>query len=78
MNNRPTRQLEEKFVVRLPDGMRDRLALQARDNARSMNSEIVHRMETTARLEAELERALKTIDLLLAVAPAVEQPGARP
>ncbi|MFJ3119583.1 Arc family DNA-binding protein [Pseudomonas protegens] len=78
MNNRPIRQLEEKFVVRLPDGMRDRIALQARDNARSMNSEIVHRLETTARLEAELERALKTIDLLLAVAPAVEQPGARP
>lgn len=78
MNNRPTRQLEEKFVVRLPDGMRDRIALQARDNARSMNSEIVHRLERTARLEAELERALKTIDLLLAVVPAVEQPGARP
>lgn len=31
----------EKFVVRLPDGMRDRVAETARDNHRSMNSEII-------------------------------------
>lgn len=77
MSDQPKRQLEEKFVVRLPDGMRERIALQARENTRSMNSEIVHRLETTAELEAALDRALKIIDQLLAATPAYEQPGAR-
>lgn len=72
----PTRQLEEKFVVRFPDGMRGRIAEQARENTRSMNSEIIHRLETNAELEAALERALKIIDQLLAVPPAYGQPGA--
>ncbi|MBB6288653.1 MULTISPECIES: Arc family DNA-binding protein [unclassified Pseudomonas] len=77
MSNQPKRQLEEKFVVRLPDGMRERIALRARENTRSMNSEIVHRLETTVELEAALDRALKIIDQLLATAPACELPGAR-
>ncbi len=77
MSDQPKRQLEEKFVVRLPDGMRERIALQARENTRSMNSEIVHRLEKTAELEAALDRALKIIDQLLAATPAYELPGAR-
>lgn len=40
----------DKFVVRLPNGVRDRLAELARENRRSMNAEfLVH-------LEAGLER----------------------
>lgn len=35
----------DKFVVRLPEGMRDRIAVEARRNHRSMNSEIVARLE---------------------------------
>lgn len=31
----------EKFVVRFPDGMRDAIALRAKKNGRSMNSEII-------------------------------------
>lgn len=31
----------DKFVVRLPEGMRDRIGLRAKDKHRSMNSEIV-------------------------------------
>lgn len=31
----------EKFVVRLLDGMRDRIRREAKENVRSMNSEIV-------------------------------------
>lgn len=77
MINKPKRLHEEKFVVRLPDGMRDRIAVQARENTRSMNSEIVHRLESTVELEAALDRALKIIDQLLAASPAYEQPGAR-
>ncbi|MGY2147715.1 Arc family DNA-binding protein [Pseudomonas sp. GXZC] len=77
MINKPKRLHEEKFVVRLPDGMRERIAVQARENTRSMNSEIVHRLESTVELEAALDRALKIIDQLLAASPAYEQPGAR-
>ncbi|MBA1278132.1 Arc family DNA-binding protein [Stutzerimonas stutzeri] len=34
----------DKFVVRLPDGMRDRIAEVANQGHRSMNSEIVERL----------------------------------
>lgn len=35
----------DKFVVRLPEGMRDRIAQIARNYHRSMNSEIISRLE---------------------------------
>ena len=35
----------DKFVVRLPDGMRGRIADVARNHHRSMNSEIISRLE---------------------------------
>lgn len=37
----------DQFVVRLPDGMRERIAEQAKANNRSMNAEIVARLEWT-------------------------------
>jgi hypothetical protein len=37
----------DKFVLRLPDGMRDRIKLAAEANNRSMNSEILERLETS-------------------------------
>lgn len=37
----------ERFLVRLPDGMRDRLAEEAKRNGRSMNSEAVARLAMT-------------------------------
>lgn len=36
---------QERFIVRFPDGMRDRIADVARENNRSMNAEIVARLE---------------------------------
>jgi hypothetical protein len=42
---------KEKFVVRLDDGMRDRIAQVASEQHRSMNSEIVIRLERS--LEGE-------------------------
>lgn len=39
----PSRQ-QEKFVVRLPDGMRDRIARASEESGRSMNSEFVGRI----------------------------------
>jgi len=41
----PSKQEVEKFVVRLPKGMRDRIAEVSRLSRRSMNSEIVARPE---------------------------------
>lgn len=39
--------LADKFMLRLPDGMRDRIAEAARANNRSMNSEIIARLEAS-------------------------------
>ncbi|AXO90242.1 Arc family DNA-binding protein [Pseudomonas parafulva] len=51
----------DKFVVRLPDGMRDRIGDAARGNNRSMNSEIITRLErslTTDGAESKVGEAL--------------------
>ncbi|PTM96485.1 Arc family DNA-binding protein [Mycoplana dimorpha] len=37
----------EQAMIRLPDGMRDRLKEEAKKNGRSMNAEIVARLEAT-------------------------------
>ncbi|MEH3117114.1 MAG: Arc family DNA-binding protein [Methylorubrum populi] len=37
-------QVADRFSVRMPDGMRDRIAAAAKANRRSMNSEIVHHL----------------------------------
>lgn len=39
-----TIQDQDKFIVRLPDGMRDEISAAAKLNRRSMNAEIVHRL----------------------------------
>ncbi|MGS1042258.1 Arc family DNA-binding protein [Burkholderia glumae] len=41
----PPSRTAEQFVVRFPDGMRDRIAEAAKANNRSMNAEIVARLE---------------------------------
>lgn len=45
-------QAAEKYIVRFPDGMRDRIAEAAKQNNRSMNAEVV------ARLQASFDPAL--------------------
>lgn len=37
----------DKFVVRLPDGMRERITEVAKENHRSMNSEIIARLQNS-------------------------------
>ncbi|MBA1195049.1 Arc family DNA-binding protein [Pseudomonas entomophila] len=44
----------DKFVVRLPDGMRERIAEVARNHHRSMNSEIIARLEQSLIQEGAL------------------------
>lgn len=58
----------DKFVVRLPQGMRQRIADVAKNYHRSMNSEIVSRLESSLRGERapeEGEEELKMITLEL-------------
>ncbi|AHD09998.1 Arc family DNA-binding protein [Phaeobacter gallaeciensis] len=38
-------ELAERFQVRLPEGMRDRIKAAAAENNRSMNAEIVHALQ---------------------------------
>lgn len=45
----------DKFVVRLPDGMRERIADVARNHHRSMNSEIIARLEQSMLQEGTLD-----------------------
>lgn len=45
MNDKYPSDKQDKFMLRLPDGMRERIALVADRNGRSMNAEIVERLE---------------------------------
>lgn len=38
-------QLQDKFTVRFPEGMRDKIAEKAKENNRSMNAEIILALE---------------------------------
>ncbi|WP_120993114.1 Arc family DNA-binding protein [Stutzerimonas urumqiensis] len=48
----------DKFVVRLPEGMRERIADVARSHHRSMNSEIIARLEQSLFQEGALDDEL--------------------
>ena len=45
MSNKFPSQVQDKFTVRFPDGMRDEIAEQAKKNNRSMNAEIILALE---------------------------------
>ncbi|WP_412461770.1 Arc family DNA-binding protein [Pseudomonas sp. SC11] len=51
----------DKFVVRLPEGMREQVADVARKNHRSMNSEIIDRLEQSL-LNAQFEPTQQLLD----------------
>jgi hypothetical protein len=76
MNNLSLRRNDEKFVIRLPVGMRSRIAEVARANTRSMNSEILYRLQHIDELESALERANRVIDQLLGDAQPQASSGA--
>lgn len=46
-NEKPPSRTADQFVVRFPDGMRDRIADEAKTNNRSMNAEIVARLQAS-------------------------------
>lgn len=43
----PPSRTADQYVVRFPDGMRDRIAEAAKANGRSMNAEIIARLQST-------------------------------
>lgn len=38
-------EIQDRYIVRFPEGMRDRIAAIAKENGRSMNAEIIARIE---------------------------------
>lgn len=56
----------DQFALRLPDGMRDQIKTLADANGRSMNAEIVARLEKSIVMEAAWLNALENIDDALA------------
>ena len=57
--------VQDKFVIRLPDGLRPEIAAVASRNHRSMNGEIIHRLERSLSLERVLDQKNRVIAQLL-------------
>lgn len=53
--------LADKVMLRLPSGMRDRLAVAARETGRSMNAEIVSRLEKSLDQYKTLEELVEKV-----------------
>lgn len=62
---KPPSKLADQFVLRLPDGMRDRIAAEAKTNNRSMNAEIVARLERSLYPASDEESAMAAIRTLM-------------
>lgn len=56
---------QDKFVLRMPDGLRPEISDAASINDRSMNSEIIFRLNRTIELETQLAEKDKIIRNLL-------------
>lgn len=59
----------DKFIVRLPPGMRERIAESARANKRSMNAEVI------VRLQASFETGTSALDVDTLATKIAEQLG---
>ncbi|MDB6454688.1 Arc family DNA-binding protein [Falsirhodobacter sp. 20TX0035] len=67
----PTNRDSDKFVLRLPDGMRDRIKAAAEANSRSMNAEVVATLEEKypAPEPEDLGERLKNLTIEIAEMP---------
>ncbi|WP_211097475.1 Arc family DNA-binding protein [Burkholderia sp. LS-044] len=61
----PVGRESDKFMLRFPDGMRDRIAESAKKNGRSMNAEIVSRLDVSLNSSADIvsQKLLREIRL---------------
>ena len=55
------KQKEEMSLLRLPAGMREKIASAAKQNKRSINSELVHRLEVSFAVPADIIEACNTL-----------------
>lgn len=55
----------DKFVLRLPNGLRGDISTWASSNERSMNSEIIHRLKRSITLDQVQEEQAEMIRVLL-------------
>lgn len=55
----------DKFMLRFPDGMREQIADAAKKNARSMNAEIVDRLERSFRPENHAANVIEDLRVKL-------------
>lgn len=69
---------QDKFVVRLPDGLRPEIAAVARLNHRSMNGEIINRLQRSLVLEQVQDKQNELIAQLLKRIDALESKEASP
>lgn len=69
---------QDKFVIRLPDGLRPEIAAIARLNHRSMNGEIIIRLQRSLVQEQLQERQSELITQLLKRIDALESKEASP
>ncbi|CAI8980436.1 DNA-binding protein [Pseudomonas sp. IT-P100] len=69
---------QDKFVIRLPEGLRPEIAAIARLNHRSMNGEIISRLQRTLILEQLQERQSELIAQLLKRIDTLESKEASP
>lgn len=61
-------QMQDKFNLRFPDGMRDAIAEKAKKNGRSMNSEIVAALEVWLSGGEMKENSQKNMDTMVRIA----------
>lgn len=50
-------QIEDKFMLRMPDGMREKFARIAEENGRSLNGELIHRLEMSLSMPKDIVEA---------------------
>jgi len=67
-NKRYPSDLAERFQIRMPKGLRDRIAAAAKDNNRSMNSEIIDTLEKKYPIPRD-DEALEVVRRLIALYP---------
>lgn len=68
---------QNRFLVRMPPGMREQIAVIAAQNNRSMNAEIVARLEASLEVEAEGMALGVVISRLEDMLRRIEQMGQR-
>ncbi|PRX11223.1 UNVERIFIED_ORG: Arc-like DNA binding dprotein [Martelella mediterranea] len=67
----PSRELD-KYVLRMPDGLRDRIKRVAEENGRSMNAEMIARLEGSLELDEVSKVTKEDVEHALAIARGAE------